>query len=431
MSKALKIGIAGLGTVGRGVVKALEQNKDLIAARAGRAIEIAGISARSRHTDRGVDLSVYRWYDNPVDMAEASDIDVVVELIGGSDGIAKALAETALHNDKSLVTANKALIAHHGMALAATAEEKGLVIRLDAAVAGGIPIIKTISDGLAANRCKSVMGILNGTCNYILTQMEKSGRAFEDVLAEAQALGYAEADPSFDVDGIDTAHKLSILAAVSFGTAVDFNAIAIEGIRRITPVDIRYADELGYRIKLLGVASYNNGHLDQRVAPCMVAKTSALAWVNDVFNAVVVDGDFVEKTVYEGRGAGEGPTASAVVADLVDVARGNRTPVFSVPVKALAKADSASQGSLKASFYLHVRVADEPGVIASITELLSEQKISIENLLQRGGGSADGGIDVIFTTHETEEGRLRTALDRVASLRTVLDKPTALQLVKG
>lgn len=431
MSKALRVGIAGLGTVGRGVVKVLQQNSALIAARAGRPIEITGISARSRGADRGgVDMSSYRWYDNPVEMAEADDVDVIVELIGGSDGVAKALAETALGRGKSLVTANKALIAHHGMQLASVAEEKGLTIRLDAAVAGGIPIIKAISDGLAANRCQSVFGILNGTCNYILTQMERTGRAFADVLDDAQRLGYAEADPSFDVDGIDTAHKLAILAAVSFGTALDFGSISIEGIRKITPIDIRYAEELGYRIKLLGIARLTEEGLDQRVQPCMVKKSNPLAAVNDVFNAVVVHGDFVEKTVYEGRGAGEGPTASAVVADLVDVARGNRTPVFSVPVSALAKAAATPRDSLKAAFYLHFRVVDEPGVIASITEYLSAEKISIESLLQRGGESPAGGIDVILTTHETQEGALRKAVEKMMGLKSLLEQPTVLRLVK-
>nr|WP_279347224.1 homoserine dehydrogenase [Govania unica] len=431
----MRVGIAGLGTVGRGVVKILQQNGALIAARAGRSIEITGISARSRGTDRGVDMSGYRWYDNPVDMALADDVDVIVELIGGSDGVAKALAETALAHGKSLVTANKALIAHHGMALAAVAEEKGLTIRLDAAVAGGIPIIKAISDGLAANRCESVFGILNGTCNYILTQMERSGRAFGDVLDEAQRLGYAEADPSFDVDGIDTAHKLSILAAVSFGTALDFDSIAIEGIRKISPVDIRYAEELGYRIKLLGIARMTADGLDQRVQPCMVKKSNPLAAVNDVFNAVVVHGDFVEKTVYEGRGAGEGPTASAVVADLVDVARGNRTPVFSVPVAALTKAPAAARDALRASFYLHLRVVDEPGVIASITEILSTEQISIDSLLQRGSeeasGASEGGIDVILTTHETEEGAVRKAVLKIMGLTSLVEQPTVLRMVKN
>ncbi|MDA5194118.1 homoserine dehydrogenase [Govanella unica] len=435
MNKPLRVGIAGLGTVGRGVVKILQQNGALIAARAGRSIEITGISARSRGTDRGVDMSGYRWYDNPVDMALADDVDVIVELIGGSDGVAKALAETALAHGKSLVTANKALIAHHGMALAAVAEEKGLTIRLDAAVAGGIPIIKAISDGLAANRCESVFGILNGTCNYILTQMERSGRAFGDVLDEAQRLGYAEADPSFDVDGIDTAHKLSILAAVSFGTALDFDSIAIEGIRKISPVDIRYAEELGYRIKLLGIARMTADGLDQRVQPCMVKKSNPLAAVNDVFNAVVVHGDFVEKTVYEGRGAGEGPTASAVVADLVDVARGNRTPVFSVPVAALTKAPAAARDALRASFYLHLRVVDEPGVIASITEILSTEQISIDSLLQRGSeeasGASEGGIDVILTTHETEEGAVRKAVLKIMGLTSLVEQPTVLRMVKN
>lgn len=430
MTQELRVGVAGLGTVGGGVVKLLEANGDLVAARSGRAIRVAGVSARSRNADRGVSILDYPWYDNPLDMAEAEDIDVIVELIGGSDGIAKALAEETLRRGKSLVTANKALIAHHGMALARLAEESGATIRFEAAVAGGIPIIKAISDGLAANRCSAVFGILNGTCNYILTQMEKTGRAFADILEDAQRLGYAEADPSFDVDGIDTAHKLAILSAVTFGTALDFGSVGIEGIRHITPVDIRYADELDYRIKLLGVARLTGDGLEQRVQPCMVRKTSPLAAVDDVFNAVVVEGDFVTKTVYEGRGAGEGPTASAVVADLVDVARGNRTPAFSVSVKALRATPPVSREALRASFYLHFRVLDEPGVIAGISELLSDEEISIENLLQRGE-SGNGGIDVIMTTHETQEGRLRKTLVQAANMKTLVEPPTVLRLVKG
>lgn len=430
MSKALRIGVAGLGTVGRGVIKVLQQNGDVIAARAGRRIEIVAVSARQRANDRGVDLSSYRWYDDAAAMAADPGIDAVVELIGGADGVARRIAETALQNGKALVTANKALIAHHGMALAALAEEKKVPIRLDAAVAGGIPIIKAISDGLAANRCTAVFGILNGTCNYILTQMEQTGRSFADILADAQRLGYAEADPSFDVDGIDAAHKLAILSAVAFGAQLSFSAISITGIRDVTPVDMKYADEFGYRIKLLGIARHGAAGLEQRVEPCLVRKSNPLAAVGDVFNAVVVEGDFVGRTVYEGRGAGEGPTASAVVADLVDVARGNRTPVFSIPVRQLTAPQTVARGALVASFYLHLRVLDEPGVIAAISESLRDQEISIENLVQRGE-AADGGIDVILTTHETREDKLIAAMDKIASLRTVLSRPVAMRMIRA
>ncbi len=430
MSKALRIGVAGLGTVGRGVIKVLQQNGDVIAARAGRRIEIVAVSARQRANDRGVDLSSYRWYDDAAAMAADPGIDAVVELIGGADGAARRIAETALQNGKALVTANKALIAHHGMALAALAEEKKVPIRLDAAVAGGIPIIKAISDGLAANRCTAVFGILNGTCNYILTQMEQTGRSFADILADAQRLGYAEADPSFDVDGIDAAHKLAILSAVAFGAQLSFQAISITGIRDVTPVDMKYADEFGYRIKLLGIARHGAAGLEQRVEPCLVRKSNPLAAVGDVFNAVVVEGDFVGRTVYEGRGAGEGPTASAVVADLVDVARGNRTPVFSIPVRQLTALQAVARGALVASFYLHLRVLDEPGVIAAISESLRDQEISIENLVHRGEASG-GGIDVILTTHETREDKLITAVDKISKLRTVLNRPVAMRMIRA
>lgn len=430
MSKVLRVGVAGLGTVGRGVVKVLEANGDLIAARAGRRIEVVAVSARSQAADRGIDLGKYRWYDNAVDMAAADDIDVVVELIGGAEGIARQIAETALKGGKALVTANKALIAHHGMELATLAEANKLPLRLDAAVAGGIPIIKAISDGLAANRCRAVFGILNGTCNYILTEMERSGRPFADILADAQRMGYAEADPSFDVDGVDTAHKLSILSAVAFGTVLSFGTVGIQGIRNVTPIDISHAAEFGYRIKLLGIARYTGDGLEQRVAPCLVRKSNPLAAVNDVFNAVVVEGDYVGRTVYEGRGAGEGPTASAVVADLVDVARGNRAPVFSIPAKNLNPAAVLPSSALKAPFYVHARVVDEPGVIAAMTEALRDEGISIENLMQRGE-QADGGIHVIFTTHDTPEDRLQAAVARIASLRTVLSPPTVMRMIRN
>lgn len=429
MSKVLRVGVAGLGTVGRGVVKLLEANGDLIAARAGRRIEVAAVSARSRNADRGIELGKYRWYDNAVEMAAADDIDVVVELIGGAEGIARQIAETALNKGKALVTANKALIAHHGMALATLAENQKLPLRLDAAVAGGIPIIKAISDGLAANRCRAVFGILNGTCNYILTEMERSGRPFADILADAQRMGYAEADPSFDVDGIDTAHKLAILSAVAFGTALSFDTVKIQGIRNVTPVDMSHAAEFGYRIKLLGISRYTEDGLEQRVSPCLVRKSNPLAAVNDVFNAVVVEGDFVGRTVYEGRGAGEGPTASAVVADLVDVARGNRAPVFSIPAKNLKSAAPMPASALKAPFYVHARVVDEPGVIAAMTEALRDEGISIENLMQRGE-QTNGDIHVIFTTHDTAEDRLTAAVSRISALRTVLSPPTIMRMIR-
>ncbi len=324
----LKIAIAGLGTVGVGTIKVLQDHADVISKRSGRAVEVIAVSARDHNKDRGVDLSAYQWYSDPVEMARASGADLFAELIGGSEGAAKDAVEAALEAGCNVVTANKALIAHHGDDLAKLAEGKGVSLNYEAAVAGGIPIIKTLREGLAANTIDRVYGILNGTCNYILTTMRESGRGFDDVLSDAQKLGYAEVDPSFDIDGVDAAHKLAILASVSFGTVVDFDAVHIEGIRHISALDIQFASELGYKIKLLGVASRSNGTIEQRVHPCMVPVGAPIATVEGVFNAVVCDGDAVDTIMQEGRGAGAGPTASAVVADIIDIASGISVPTF-------------------------------------------------------------------------------------------------------
>jgi len=400
----------------------------MIAERAGRPIEVVAVSARSRTIDRGISLDPYRWHDNCLDLADAEDIDLVIELIGGSDGIAKELVERAIENGKSVVTANKAMIAHHGVALAERAEAQGVGLKFEAAVAGGIPIIKSVAEGLCANRCEEVYGILNGTCNYILTEMEKTGRDFESVLADAQRLGYAEADPSFDVDGIDTAHKIAILASICFGTRLNFDAVTVSGIRRIAPVDIRYARELGYVIKLLGSATMENGMLDQRVAACMVDRGYSLATVDDAYNAIVFRGDFVEDSFYEGRGAGEGPTASSVVADLIDIARGNITPAFGTPANRLKEVPVAPQDALEASFYVRFYVHDEPGVLASISESLRDEEISIESLIQHGDPE-DEQIYVVLTTHETCERRLLRALDKLKGLKSLVEPPLYLRIV--
>ena len=338
MTRPLRVGIAGLGTVGVGVLRMLAAHGDAIAGRVGRRIEVVAVSARNRGRDRGIDISPYRWVDDPVALARDEGIDVVVELMGGADGPARALAETALSAGRSVVTANKAMIAEHGNSIARLAEEKGAVLAYEAAVAGGIPIVKALREGLAGNRIERVYGILNGTCNYILTTMRRTGRPFEAVLKEAQELGYAEADPSFDVDGIDTAHKLAILASIAFGCEIDFAGVHIEGIRHVSPVDIAFAEELNYRIKLIGSARRTERGIEQRVHPCMVPVASPIAHVEGVFNAVVAQGDFVQDSIYTGRGAGEGPTASAVVADLIDIAAGRRAPTFGVPVDRLAPA---------------------------------------------------------------------------------------------
>jgi homoserine dehydrogenase len=335
MAEPLRIALAGLGTVGAGVVRLVETNRELIARRAGRPIAIVAVSARERHKDRGVDLSPYDWDDDMTAMAARADVDVVVELVGGSDGPALTLARNALKSGKSLVTANKAMIAHHGLELAGMAEASGAALKFEAAVAGGIPVIKGLREGAAANAIRRLYGILNGTCNYILSTMEATGRDFGDVLKEAQVLGYAEADPAFDIEGTDAAHKLSILSAIAFGSRIDFEAVETQGISRIRAADIAQADALGYVIRLVGTAEAESANsLFQRVQPRLVARSHPLAHVTGPTNAVVAEGDFVGRLLFEGRGAGDGPTASAVVADIIDIARGNSGAPFSVPAAA-------------------------------------------------------------------------------------------------
>ena len=365
MSKPYRIAIAGLGTVGVGVLKILEKHGDEITRRTGRRFEVVGISARDRNRDRGVDLSRYEWADNPASLA-AMDCDAVVELIGGAEGIANELAVSTLKSGKAFVTANKALLAHHGHTLAEFADAHDTVLMYEAAVAGGIPIIKALREGFAANRISNVYGIMNGTCNFILTEMQRTGRDFDDVLKEAQDKGYAEVDPSFDIDGIDTAHKLCILTALSYGVVPDFENITVEGIRNITSTDIAFAGELGYRIKLLGTAKRLNGKIVQVVAPCLVPESSPIAAVDGSFNAVFAEGDFVGHSLSIGRGAGEGPTASAVVADLIDLARGSRLPVFGMSADDLDQADWAAPGEMVSHFYMHLVATDQPGVLADL-----------------------------------------------------------------
>ena len=362
-------------------------------------------------------------------MAAESDADVFVELIGGSDGVAKEACEAALRAGKHVVTANKALIAHHGLALAEQAQAAGVVLAYEAAVAGGIPIIKAIREGLAGNRISALHGILNGTCNYILTAMRESGRQFDDVLAEAQALGYAEADPSFDVDGVDAAHKLAILTSLAFGVRIDFDAVSIEGIRAISPVDIDYAQEVGCKIKLLGIAERTEDGVFQRVHPVMVPTAAPIASVEGVFNAVVTEGDFVGTSVLEGRGAGDGPTASAVAADLIDIAAGRGGPAFGVPVAALAEVPTLSLDRHVGSYYVRLDVIDEPGVMADVTAILRDEQISLENVIQRG---RDPGapVTVVLTTHDSSEAAMRSALRKINALDAVVEQPNFIRMEK-
>ena len=393
---------------------------------AGEGLSWWRFSARDRNRDRGIDLGDAAWVDDAAALAD-TDADVVIELIGGADGPALDLVRNALGKGKAVVTANKALIAHHGHELATLAEANGAPLTFEAAVAGGIPIVKALREGLAANRITRVYGILNGTCNYMLSDMRETGRAFDTVLEEAQALGYAEADPSFDVDGVDAAHKLAILASLSFGTRVDFDSVYVEGIRAIDPVDIEYADELGYRIKLLGIARLTDDGLEQRVHPCMVLKSTPIASVEGVLNAVVGEGDFVDTTVFEGRGAGAGPTASAVVADLVDVARGNRLPTFSVPVASLRAAKPVPIDQRSGAYYVRLMVMDRPGVIADIAACLRDHAVSMEALVQRARAPEEA-VPVVMTTHDVVEASMAAALAQIGALESVVEPPRMIRI---
>ena len=427
MNSPLRIGIAGLGTVGAGVVKLLAEHGRLLSVRGGRPLKIVAVSARNKARKRDIDLSGMRWEKDPMALATAPDIDVVVELIGGSGGVARRLVQKALASGKHVVTANKALLALHGTELAALAEKKQRSLAFEAAVAGGIPIIKALREGLVGNRVKRLYGILNGTCNYILTTMRETGRDFDVVLAEAQAAGYAEADPTFDVDGIDAAHKLAVLTGAAFGARVDFAGVHVEGIRRVTSMDIEFAQELGYRIKLLGLARETRHGIEQRVHPCMVPLDTPIAHIEGVFNAVVVEGDFVGTTMFQGRGAGQGPTASAVVADLVDVARGRHMPAFVVPAEKLATKKASPMDRHVGAYYMRLMVQDRPGVIAAVSGALAKERISLESMLQRGR-SESGEVPVVLTTHETEEAAMRRALARIAKLGAVAEEPCVIRI---
>lgn len=427
MQEDLKIGIAGLGTVGCGLVKLLEEHGDLIAERCGRRLTVTAVCARARSRKRPVDVSGYRWHDQASDLARDPQIDVFVELIGGSDGVARESVLAAIDAGKHVVTANKALLAHHGSELAHQAEEKGVALNYEAAVAGGIPIIKCLREALAGNRITHIYGILNGTCNYILSEMRESGRDFAAVLNEAQELGYAEADPSFDVDGIDTAHKLAILAAIAFGSEVNFKSVHIEGIREISSVDISYAEELGFRIKLLGIASREDGVIEQRVHPCMVKATAPIAAVEGVFNGVVAEGDYVGTLMLEGRGAGAAPTASAVVADIIDLARKIELPTFMVPAPSLDRPRVLKIDDHFGRQYIRLSVLDKPGVIADIAAALRDEQISVEAMLQRGRAPGEA-VTVVIITHETTGFAITRALNKIGSLESVLERPRRIRI---
>lgn len=437
MSEPLRIALAGLGTVGGGVIRLLEANAGLIARRAGRPITISAISARNRSKDRGVDLSAYAWEDDMVILGERPDVDVVVELVGGADGPALALARTTFEAGKALVTANKAMVAHHGLELAAKAEAAKVAFKFEAAVAGGIPVIKALKEGAAANHIDRIYGILNGTCNYILSTMEDTGRDFADVLAEAQAKGYAESDPTFDIDGIDAAHKLAILSSIAFGTAIDFGPVAATGIRRVLAADIAQADTLGYYIRLIGMAetevdAAGQRRLFQRVHPMLVHRDHPLAHVDGATNAVVAEGNFVGRLLFQGAGAGDGPTASAVVADLIDIARGDIGAPFSIPAAELEKATPASNGHRTGKAYLRFTVADRPGVLAEITAAMRDAGVSIESLIQKGRAAVGSteAVLVAMVTHEGPESAIAEALRLLEGSPSLAAPPLVMHILE-
>ena len=433
MAEPLKIALAGLGTVGTGVIRLIETNAELIARRARRPIVITTVSARDRSKDRGVDLSAYAWEDDPVSMSGRDDVDVVVELVGGSDGPALALARNTIQQGKSFVTANKAMIAHHGLELAAAAEQAGLALKFEAAVAGGIPVVKGLSEGAAANVFERVYGILNGTCNYILTTMEDTGRDFNDVLSDAQKLGYAEADPTFDIEGVDAAHKLAILASIAFGTRLDFDAVDVNGISQIRAADIAQARALGYVIRLIGMTEIDgNGGgaaLFQRVRPHLVPLDHPLAYVDGATNAVVAEGNFMGRLLFQGPGAGDGPTASAVVADIIDIARGERGAAFAMPVAELEDVSRAETGHRKGRAYVRFTVRDKPGVLAEITAAMRDAGVSIESLIQQGRAEEGGEVILAMVTHEGPESAASGALALLEGSDSLTAEPLVMQII--
>lgn len=425
MSQPLRLGIAGLGTVGAGVVQILRKQAALLEARTGRPLVISAVSARSRGKDRGVNLTSYAWEDDPVALAKRDDVDVFVELMGGEDGPAKAATEAALALGKDVVTANKAMLAIHGHALAETAEAKGCVIKYEAAVAGGIPVVKALSEGLAGNEITRVMGVMNGTCNYILTQMEATGQGYNALFEEADKLGYLEADPNLDVGGIDAGHKLALLSALSFGTQVNFAGIELEGIQRVTLEDITAAADMGYKIKLLGVTQMTGRGLEQRMQPCLVPASSPLGQLEGGTNMIVLEGDAVGQIVLRGAGAGAGPTASAVMSDICDIARGFRTPVFGQPVGTLTAATPALS-QRPAAYYLRMALKDKPGALAKVAAVLGEAGVSIDRMRQYG--HVDDCAPVLIVTHKTTRADIDHALAAFADTSVVAGDPVALRI---
>ncbi len=427
MSTPLRLGIAGLGTVGTGVVKIIQTQADLLAARTGRPITISAVSARSRNKDRGVDLSGYGWEDDPVALAKRDDVDVFVELIGGEDGPAKASVEAAIASGKHVVTANKAMLALHGQAMAEAAESAAVNLRFEAAVAGGIPVVKTLTEGLAGNQISRIMGVMNGTCNYILTRMEAEGLGYNILFEEAAKLGYLEADPNLDVGGIDAAHKLVLLSSIAFGTQVDFAGAQLEGISQIGLDDILAAKDMGYRIKLLGLAQMSSAGLEQTMQPCLVPYNSPLGQLEGGTNMVVIEGDAVGQIVLRGAGAGEGPTASAVMGDVLDVARGLSIPVFGQPAASLSKV-VATKSTTPSAYYIRLGLTDAAGTLAKVSTALAEAGVSIDRMRQKGHD--DDTAPVLIVTHPSTPAAIEAALKAIEATGDLTDSPIALRIVE-
>ena len=436
MAASLSVGVAGLGTVGAALVAQVVREREQLAARCGRGIDIVAVSARSRGKNRGIDLRKLKWFSDPVALARSPDIDVFVELIGGAGGVAKAAVEAALASGKSVVTANKALLAKHGVKLAALAEEHNVALNFEAAVGAAIPIVKTLREGLAGNRIERIYGILNGTCNYILTKMEQDRLPFDVCLKEAQRLGYAEANPAFDIEGHDTAQKLAILASLAFGTKVDQSAIYVEGISSIAPADLTAADELGYRVKLLGVAVRTPQGIEQRVHPTMVRKDSSIAQVMDVTNAVTIDAEGINPLTLVGPGAGGAATASAVLSDIADVARGARTRPFGRPTAKLDSVRKAPMQRHEGGYYIRLQARDKPGTAAKIATRLAQQGISLESIVQRhdkrdASEVKAGAVPVILITYATSEDAVRKALAAVGRDKVISGTPQVIRIEKN
>ena len=425
MTKPLRLGIAGLGTVGVGVIKIIQNKLPLLEARTGRKILISAISAKSKTKDRGIDLSSYQWESDPISLATREDIDVFIELIGGHEGVAKEAVGLAISKGKDVVTANKALLAHHGHELALKAEKNGAALRFEAAVAGGIPVIKSLTEGLAGNTINRVMGVMNGTCNYILTRMESAGLSYEEVFSEADKLGYLEADPNLDIGGIDAAHKLSILSSLAFGTEINFAEVELDGIDKITIDDIKQAADMGFRIKLLGVSQITANGLEQRMSPCLVPKDSPLGQLEGGTNMIVIEGDQAGQIMLCGAGAGERPTASAVVSDVVDLARGIRLATFGQPAKILQKV-SSSKSQTPAPYYLRLLIHDEPGALAKITKILSQYNVSIDRMRQYG--HEDENAPVLIVTHEIKHENLMRAITELPNTKVLVSQPVAIRI---